>query len=263
MVLAGEYESPGHETSFTKKYPFLLERRMHCRNLYNKIITEIGDLARYIELPGRGHQDCPEQGIAMGNLIRSMGSSRFEFDPKKVDPLFDGFVKAARARDWPAVKRLLDELRGKGGSFPKVAFKSLERKVRSAFHKMAKAEVKVITAVSPRTPHYDVTAALAAFDRLRKAQEAFAGTGFDIAREMKKVERARYFQRELEARKKFRDLIAAEQKAAREDKESWSRMLRPDGEHADRFRALHASFGDTEYGGNRCKERLKALEPNE
>ena len=239
IVMAGQ-----KETAEFIRHPALKNRRSTCRK-HAAVMQQVIEETRYIEMKGHGHTSGkPEHRAVLLNLLRALSGSDVPFKAGRVRPELEALVARVQDAEWVAVREELK--RFDAMEKPPSGYTSLRRKILSAFEKWFRAEAKAVAGLGPKSRTLAITRGLHSHDALTRAADAFADSskGKVLKRLFEPVKRSKHWPRELEARRRYLEIVGR----------APSDRLRQDLE------ALRAELPDTEFGGNRTKEKLLALQ---
>jgi len=241
VVIAGEKEAPEFE-----KNPILRDRRATCRR--NAVeMGKGGGESRYIEMQGEGHS-CggPKHLAVLHHLLRSLPPPAFELRPRKLSAELELAVRLARAEDWAALRAEVTRLDAIEDAKARTAWSPLRRDIMAELVRWTKAQAKSVAAIGPKSGSPAVARALNIHDRLVRVEELFRDTtdGPALTRALSDLDRAAHLRKELEARRRFREILAERDPKARGS--ALAELLR--------------ESRDTEYGGGRTRELLQALQ---
>lgn len=241
VVMAGEKETP----EFVKN-KILRERRQTCRR-YSVALQAVVQEVRYIEMAGYGHTSGkPEYHAVIRNLIRALPEHQVKLKLSRTPQALLPLANAARAGDWGAVRAEFASIDAQEDFEAKNSYATLRGRILRALESSLKEDVKFITRLGTKSETWEVLRAFALEDELRDTLELFADTpsGEKLARLTGSLDRSKSWQAQLDARARYLAIVGET----------------PSEEMVEELRALLDESPKTEYGGNRTREKLLALE---
>jgi hypothetical protein len=241
VVVAGEKETPEYA-----KHPLLKTRRQTCRRHALTMQTVIKDV-NYVEVPGVGHSGGSPMHLALlQNLMRSFPAVEIDKKLGKISAEFDTLAALARSGRWKA----LAEARSSLGSAQKKSaqrrFRSFDRKLLVALRYWLDSEVKSIAKLDDKSSRLMIMRALKTEELFTGLVKLFEGSKWQehLTKSLARLESNTWFQRELEARKQYREIAA-----------------QPPGEESKKaLRELKKEFKGTVFGDHRAQQMLLAYE---
>ncbi len=241
FVMAGENETPSFVTN-----AILKNRRRTCRQhalVMQQAIPEI----RYVEVQGSGHSGAtPTHMAVIQHAIAVSERAPSQVLRNSVPSEFAKLVADIRLGSWLDAKKEIDDFEAAEEIQNSTHLKSLKSSMNRALKKWFQAEIKEIAALTKESTYVERDRAFLRYDRCLAIAEAFAPSaiGPELATWVEDLSKATHWQEELAARIAYREIV----------------RQRPDAAMAEKLRKLRSDYADTEYGRNRSKEKLLALD---
>ncbi|MFV1959361.1 MAG: hypothetical protein ACC662_08105, partial [Planctomycetota bacterium] len=243
-VMAGEKETPVFVTN-----EILKNRRRTCR-IHALTMQQVFRDVRYVEVEGSGHSGgTPAHRAVIQHAIAVSERTAVEVAVSSPSEDLAPLLEAARDGDWPAVREAMDRFDDpddpedleKPKGYAKVPTAVLE-----ALRRWFEGEVEAIARLKPDSSYVERDRAFLRYDRCRAAAEAFDDTEVAdaLAKALATLDEAPHWPAELAARQAYREIVRA----------------RPGPEMAKKLEELRTKAPDTEYGRNRTREKLLALQ---
>jgi len=241
IVMAGEHETPDHV-----KHPLLKNRRSTCRR-HALGMQQVIEETRYIEMKGYGHTSGkPEHRAVLQNLLRASLSTPSTLKSAKTDPDLQALADAGAQGDWARAAEEIERLDATKQWPSKIAYKLLRGRLFKAVQAWFKSVAAFVAAHGPRSQTWETLRAFHAYDELKRVAVIFENTPVEEALYalLEHLEKSKRWQAELAARARYRKIVQAP----------------PSKEMIPQLEALRSEAPDTEYGGNRTREKLLALQ---
>ncbi len=240
-VLAGEKETP----EFVKSQ-ILKERRRTCR-MHALVMQQVIEDVRYIEIKDSGHSGgTPAHKAVIQHALAVSERAPVRFEARTKTPELEDLVAAATDADWEAVYEEMDQLEGNPDLEPRAEYEKLRSKILDALRTWFAAETQTIATLTARSSYLARDRAFERYDRCVALAGMFDDTDAadDLAAALAALGKAEHWSAELAARETYRKIVSG----------------RPREEMKKKLAELRASAPDTEYGRNRTREKLLALE---
>jgi len=162
--------------------------------------------------------------------------------PEELQPL----AEAAGCADWARASEELGTLDESKAWAGKITYKTLRTKVLKALKTWYVAQEKAVAGVGARSKTWERLRAFTVYDRLKSTAIAFEDTPVegDLYKVLEGLEKSKPWQAELEARKQYYEIARGA----------------PGDDMRTKLEALRDSAPNTEFGGNRTREKLLALQ---
>jgi len=241
VVMAGEYETPDRV-----KHPLLKNRRTTCRR-HAVMMQQVIQETRYIEMQGYGHTSGkPEHRAVLQNLLRAALPIPSTLKPAKTDAELQKLADAGAFGDWALAAKEIERLDATKAWPSKISYKLLRGRVFKAVQAWFKASAALVEAHGPKSKTWETLRAFRLYDDLERMAIIYEDTPIEEALYaiMERLEKSKRWQAELAARERYRKIVS---KA-------------PSEEMTKELEALRAEAPKTEYGKNRTREKLLALQ---
>jgi hypothetical protein len=241
VVMAGEKETP----EFIKN-KILMNRRSTCRNYavgMQQVIAEV----RYIEMQGYGHTSGkPEHHAVIRNMIRALPEPQVKLKLSRTPDDLVVLADSARIGDWKSVQAEIARLNQSERWATKTSYTSMRGKILKAMEKTLKAEVKFVQGIGPKSQTWEVLRAFQVYDQIHGLPALFGDDPIaaKLFKALVPLAKSKSWATELEARRQYFEIVAQP----------------PSDELKSKLEALYREFPKTEFGGNRTREKLLALQ---
>ena len=240
-VMAGEKETPAFVTN-----EILKNRRRTCR-VHALTMQQVFRECRYVEIEDSGHSGgTPAHRAIIQHAIAVSAREPVKLAARAGDPALEPLLAAARSGEWSAVRKEMTRLDGLADLEPRAGYEKLKKTILGALGKWFGAEARAVAGLTGKSDYVERDRAFHRFDRCKAVASAFADTaaGDRLAASIAALADAKHWSAELAARKAYEEIVAG----------------RPAAGMNARLEELRTSAPETEYGRNRTREKLLALE---
>lgn len=240
-VIAGERETP----EFIKN-KILKNRRRTCR-LHSLIMQQVFSETRYIEIQGSGHSGgTPKHAAIIQHAIAVSKRSPVEFVSTEKAPQFQALIQAVQAGSWIAARKEISRFDAMKTLKERTEYNKLRKAIFKSLENWFVKEVDTIAGVTPQSNYLQRDRAFRLYDSCQQIVQAYADTpaGETLAKTFKKLDKAKHWQAEQNSKKEYLKIVS----------------VRPTLNTVKQLQALRKSAPQTEYGRNRTREKLQALQ---
>ncbi len=240
-VMAGEKETP----EFVKS-AILRERRRTCR-VHTLQMQQVFQDIRYIEIKDSGHSGgTPAHKAIIQHAIAVSERAPVALDVTSESSDVEILLAAAREGDWKSVHEEFDQLDDSPALDDAEEYARVRAAVLVDLEKWFKGEIEAIAVLAPDATYLERDRAFARYDRCAAIAEEFDDTSSakTLGSALASLSEAKQWSAEIAARDAYREIVSKQPNSAMRRK----------------LEELRASAPGTEFGRNRTREKLLALQ---
>ncbi len=240
-VIAGEKETP----EFIKN-KILKNRRRTCR-LHSLIMQQVFPETRYIEIQGSGHSGgTPAHAAIIQHAIAVSLRTPVDFSSLNKTPQLQSLIKVVQASDWITARKEISRLDETKDLQSRNEYQQLRKLIFQSLNNWFTKEINTIAKLTPKSDYLQRDRAFRRYDQCQLILKTFSDTPASetLTKTFKKIDIAKHWQAELNARKEYQKIVS----------------VKPSPLMQKQLQALRKSASQTEYGRNRTREKLQALQ---